>query len=89
VGRLLRLPGAVQPRDLRRGAVGEEVEDRERGGQDGRGDGERGQLGRAEMADDRGVDEHVEGLGRERAERRDREQPDLAVVRGAAEHGAS
>ena len=41
-----------------------------------------------EMADDRRVDEDVERLGRERAQRRDREQPDLAVVRGAADHSA-
>ena len=32
------------------------------------------------MADDRGVDEHVERLGRQRAERGQREAEDLAVV---------
>jgi hypothetical protein len=40
------------------------------------------------MADDRGVDQQVQRLGRERAERRQREQQDLAVVRGAAQQGA-
>jgi hypothetical protein len=40
------------------------------------------------VADDRGVDEQVQRLGRERAERRQGEQQDLAVVRGAAQQGA-
>ena len=78
--RLLLLPGAVQARDARRGAVGEEVEDRERGGQRGRRDRERRELERAEMADDRGVDEQVERLGGQRAERGHGEPEDLAVV---------
>jgi hypothetical protein len=39
------------------------------------------------MADDRGVDQHVERLGRERPQRREREPEDLAVVSGAPEHG--
>ena len=38
------------------------------------------------MADDRGVGEHVERLGRERAERGQREPEDLAVVRGTKAH---
>jgi hypothetical protein len=40
------------------------------------------------MADDRGVDEQVQRLGRERAERRQGEREDLAVVGGAARQGA-
>ena len=38
----------------------------------------------AQVPDDRGVDEHVERLGRERAERGEREPDDLAIVRAAA-----
>ena len=63
--------------------VGEEVEDGERRGEHGAGDGEAGELAGPELADDRGVDEHVERFGRERPERRQREPPDLGVV-GAA-----
>jgi len=74
---------AVIARHLRRRAVGEEVEERERPGEQRGGDGEPGQLVRAEVADHRGVDEQVERLGRERAERRQHEAEDLAVVRGA------
>ena len=85
---LVHLARAVQPRDLRGGPVGEEVEDRERRREHRRRDRERGELRRAQVADDRGVHEHVERLGRERAERRDRQQADLAVVAGAAEHSA-
>jgi hypothetical protein len=40
------------------------------------------------MADDRGVDEQVQRLGRERAERREGEPEDLAVIGGAARQGA-
>ena len=80
--------GAVQPRDLRRRPVGEEVEDGERGRQHRRRDRERGELRRAEVADDRGVDEHVERLGGERAERRHGEPEDLAVVGRAPQHVA-
>jgi hypothetical protein len=39
----------------------------------------------AQVADDRGVDEQVEGLGGERAECGDREPQDLAVVLARAE----
>ena len=38
------------------------------------------------MPDDRGVDQDVERLGGERAERRKREPKDLAVVRRAETH---
>jgi hypothetical protein len=81
--RVVLEPGPVQSRHARRGSVGEEVEDRERRAHDRGGDRERGELRRAQMADDRGVDQHVEGLGCQRAERRQREHEDLAVVRGA------
>jgi hypothetical protein len=40
------------------------------------------------VADDRRVDEQVQRLGRERAERRQGEPEDLAVVGGAAQQGA-
>ena len=50
---------------------------------------ERRQLRPAEMADDRRVDEEVERLGRERAQRRDGELEDLAVVLGAQPHPAA
>ena len=47
---------------------------------DGGRDPERGELRPAEMADDRRVDEDVERFGGERAQRRDGELEDLAVV---------
>jgi len=78
----------VQPRDVRGRAVGQEVEDREGGGEDRRGDRQRRELRRAEVPDDRRVDEQVQRLGRERAERRQGEPQDLAVVGGAAQQGA-
>ena len=43
-------------------------------------DAERRELRAAEVPDDRRVDEEVERLGRERAQRREREPDDLAVV---------
>ena len=43
-------------------------------------DAERRELRAAEMADDRGVGEHVERLGGERAQREPGEPQDLAVV---------
>ena len=48
-------------------------------------------CGRAEVPDDRGVDEHVQRLGGQRAERRQREREDLAVVGRAAhrEHASA
>jgi len=82
---LVRSPGAVQPRDLGRRAVGEEVEDRERGRHDGRGDRQRSELRCPEVADDRGVGKHVERLGRQGAERGNGEPDDLAVVRRCPE----
>ena len=87
--RLARLARAVQPRHLRGRAVGEEVEDGEGGAQHARRDRQRRELRRAEVADDRRVDEHVQRLGGERAERRDGEPEDLAVVGRAAQHRRS
>ena len=43
-------------------------------------------CGPSEMSDDRRVDEEVERLGRERAQRGEREPDDLAVVLGAERH---
>ena len=60
---------------------------REAGGQHDAGDGEPGQRPGPEVADDRGVDEHVERLGDEGPERRHGEPQDLAVVRAAAGAG--
>ena len=74
------LPRSRRARDLRRRPVLEEVEHpehREHGG----GEAERRELRAAEVADDGGVDEDVERLGRERPECRDRKAEDLAVVR--------
>jgi hypothetical protein len=67
-------------------SVREEVEDRERPGEDGSGEPERCELRAAEVADDRGVDEDVQRLGGERAERRQRQPQDLLVVRRAEAH---
>ena len=76
------LAGPCRPRDLGGRPVLEEVERREHGERRRRG-AERGELRAAEVPDDRGVDEDVERLGGERAERRKREPEDLAVVRRA------
>ena len=51
--------------------------------QHGRGERERRELRRAEVADDRGVDQQVERLGRQRAERGQREAQDLARRRAS------
>ncbi len=61
------------------GAVGEEDAQADRGLQDDRRDAEAGELGRAEVADDRGVGEQEDRLGDEGEEGRDREAQDLAV----------
>ena len=71
--RRLLLPRSACPRDLRRRAVLEEVEDRERPAEDREGDAERRELRAPEVPDDGGVDEEVERLRRERAQRRERE----------------
>ena len=76
----LLLPRSSCARDLRSRPVLEEVEDREGAAENREGDPERSELGPTEMPDDRRVDEEVEGLRRQRAERRQREPEDLAVV---------
>ena len=77
-------PGAVEAGDLRGGGVAQEVEDTEERRENGAGEPERCELVHAEMADDRRVGEHVERLGRQRAERRQGDREDLAIVRRAA-----
>src|SRR5207253_6975587 len=91
--RLRREPcGLVLParargaRDDRRRPVREEVEDRECPGEDGAGEAERRDLRPAEVTDDGRVGEDVQRLGRQRAERRQRETNDLAIVRGPKAH---
>ena len=69
----LLLPRTAGTRDLRGRPVLEEVEDRERPAEDREGDAERRELRAPEVTDDRGVDEEVERLRRERAQRRERE----------------
>ena len=71
--RRLLLPRSACPRDLRRRAVLEEVEDRERPAEDRERDTERRELRTPEVPHDRGVDEEIERLRRERAQRRQRE----------------
>ena len=78
-----RLPRSRGAPDLRRRPVLEEVEDAEETAEDDGRDPERRQLGPAEVADDRRVDEEIERLGGQRAERRHREPQDLAVVLAA------
>jgi hypothetical protein len=78
----------VQARHVRGRRVGEEVAQRHDRREHDRCERERRELRRAEVADDCGVGEQVQRLGRERAERRQGEQQDLAVVRGAAQQGA-
>jgi hypothetical protein len=79
----LALPRPHGAGDLRRRPVLEEVEDREQPAEDGEGDAERRELRPAQMADDGSVDEDVERLGGERAERERREPDDLPIVRRA------
>src|SRR6185437_11702116 len=74
--------------DDRRCPVGQEVEDRECPGKHGPGQPERCDLRSPEMADDRCIDQHVDRLGRKRAERWQGEPQDLAIVRGAESHRA-
>jgi hypothetical protein len=76
----------VQSRDLRGRPVGEEVAQRDDRAEDAPGQGERRELRRAEVADDRRVGQEVERLGGQRAQRGDREPQDLAVDGGAALH---
>jgi hypothetical protein len=78
----------VQARHARGRAVGQEDAQRDEVREHGRGERERSELRRAEVADDRRVDQQVQRLGGERAERGEGEVEDLAVVRGAAQQGA-
>ena len=80
----LLLSGAARPRDDCRRPVRQEVEDRERAREDRAGEPQRRDLRAAEVTDDRGVDQDVQRLRRERAERGQRQPEDLAVVRRAA-----
>jgi hypothetical protein len=68
--------------------VREEVAQRDDRREEHGGQRECCKLRRPEVADDRRVDEQVQRLGRERAERRQGEPEDLAVVGGAAQQGA-
>jgi hypothetical protein len=77
-------PGAVEARDVGSRRVGQEVAQGDDGRQQRRRQGERRELRCAQVSDDRGVGEQVERLGGERAERREGEPENLAVVRGAA-----
>ena len=81
----LRLTRPVQPRHLRRHPVGQEVAQRRQRAEQRTGQRERRELRRAEVPDDRRVDQDVERLRGERAERGDGQPEDLAVVGGA--HG--
>jgi len=87
VGRLVLFAGPQQPTDGGRRAVGQEDEDRVAEEQDAAGNRQSGQLIGAEVADDGGVAEDVERLGDQRAQGRDGQPQDLAVVRIAPERG--
>ena len=78
--RRLLLPRSAGASDLGRRPVLEEVEDGKKPAEQRERDAECGELRSSEVADDRGVDEEVERLGRERAQRGKREPQDLAVV---------
>ena len=67
--RLVRAARAVQKRDVGGDAVLEEVEERNNGEQHGGREREARQRARAQTTHDRGVDQHVERLDGERAER--------------------
>ena len=71
---------AEAPGDDRSRAVGEEVEDAERGDEHRARDAQPGERPGPQVADNRGVGEHVERFGREREEGRDREPQDLAIA---------
>ena len=80
---------AVQPRHARGRPVGQEDAQRDEVRQHRRGQRQRRELRRAEMADDRGVDQQVQRLGGQRPEGGQREAQDLAVVGRAAHAGHS
>src|SRR3954451_3277679 len=73
----------------RRRPIREKVEDREGPREHGAGQPERCDLRPTEVTDDRRVGEDVERLRRERAERRQRQTDDLAIVGGTKTHRAA
>ena len=77
--RAAQVAGAEVARDAGGGAVGEEDAQADDGLQDDRRDAEAGELGGAEVTDDRGVGEQEERLGDEGEEGRDGQAQDLAV----------
>ena len=79
VCRLDRTAGAEAAGDPLGGAVGEEVAAGDDERENGCGERQAAELRRAEPSDDGGVDEHVQRLDGERAERRDGQPEDLAV----------
>jgi hypothetical protein len=80
VGGALLVTGPEQAGDGRRGAVGQEDEQRVADQQDAAGDGQPGELVGPEVAHHRGVGEDVERLGDQRTQRGQREAEDLLVV---------
>ena len=72
--------GPEVARDARGGPVGEEDAQPDHGLQHHGGEAEAGQGGGAEVADDRGVGEQEQRLGRERQEGGDGESHDLAIL---------
>src|SRR5262249_60757450 len=81
-------PGTSGTCHDRRGPVREKVEDCERPGKHGPGESEGRDLRPPKVADDRRIDEDVDRLGCERAERRQSKPQDLAIVRRAEPHRA-
>ena len=79
--------GADVPGHARRGPVGEEDAQADDGLENHRGDALAGELGRAEVADDRGVREQEQRLGHQRQEGGYGEPQDLPVV--GARHRAN
>ena len=77
-GRLAQA-GAEEAGDRGGRAHREEDAKRVAGQQHGGRGGDSGELGSPEMTDHRGVGEHVQGLGDQREERRDRQPEDLAI----------
>jgi catechol 2,3-dioxygenase-like lactoylglutathione lyase family enzyme len=73
--------GAEVTRHDRGGAVGQEVEDTEGGGEHCTGDPEPAELMRTEMPDDRRIGEDVQGFGDQRAECRHCEPQNLPIPR--------
>ena len=73
-------PGAGEIRDPACRSVGEEVERQKCQGKNRRGEGETAERHGAEVADDGGIDEDVEGFCRERDDSRQRQPEDFPVV---------